>query len=958
MNAKWIWYESLKDEINTRGCFAAFFRTRNVSPDDREEPVILRICAMSRYIVRINGQFVGDGPIRSGRYERVFDTYDISLLLLPNADGENLITAEVWNYGLSNYQNIAERPAICFEITQRNETLLSSDEKISALKNPGYISEAPKRNVNLGFTDYFDGRKFSSDWYRDLDRIRSFGKAVLVPEKDTEHWKVSERPVRSMNIIERRAKSVEKLFDVRQGFHVVTVNLRNALFPERCDADETTMEAFLISVIHSDREENGTVSFPNRAWNGIIGDFLIGNTVYPVTDAERDHIPVHLRKGDQLFILHACGTFDDLYCHIESDFPGDTREFLPDGHRFAVVGPSKLVGNVVDGMTPLSSKKIDSADRKSLWQRLIKCKTIEEVMVEAGKLYHSVEDRDVYDDAYILSLMRKGKEIADYSVKCNNLGILWNNPEVTVIKPPANGIERRVLLDFGSIVAGRISMTIKAPEGTVVDLYGFENFYHREIDYTYGLNNAVRYIAHEGWQNFSGMARLGFRYLCIAVRDASGPVAFRDLHVDNEIYSVSNIGRFECSDEKLNRIFEMCKETNLLCTEDSFTDSPTYEQSFWIGDAYISSRVNAWLYGDVSYELHCAALAERAFENTELMNALAPTDWNTSIPMWMINWVQSIFDAAKTAGDPKTIEPFYPKLFDVLKNYSKFVSEENGFYISSWNLIDWAAMDVSDDGCVTAQEGMLAGCYGLLADYARESGRSRDADFLERQKNILVRHINTFLWNSERQVYYDGWTRENGYAKTYSIQTHLLLCYAGVVPKERLPLVEKYLVHTPDDFVKVGSPFILFYLYEACIKLGMKDFVIQDIRKRWSDMLRYDSTTCWEVFPGFYENSRTRSYCHSWSSSPAYFLMRCMSGLEFSGSGFSKVTVGNLPKELSWCRVSVPTVHGCIRIEWYKDTKDEQAKVIVLLTLPEKIEYDAENEGSEVTVRIHRTKAL
>ena len=87
--------------------------------------------------------------------------------------------------------------------------------------------------------------------------------------------------------------------DVKKGCQVYTVNTRRAFYPDRTDADETNFNAFLGCVILSGRAQTGRISFPNRTWNGIIGTFRIGDTVYPITDKARD-VEVHLTAGEFL----------------------------------------------------------------------------------------------------------------------------------------------------------------------------------------------------------------------------------------------------------------------------------------------------------------------------------------------------------------------------------------------------------------------------------------------------------------------------------------------------------------------------------------------------------------------------------------------------------------------------------------------------------------------------------
>ena len=102
------------------------------------------------------------------------------------------------------------------------------------------------------------------------------------------------------------------------------------------------------------------------------------------------------------------------------------------------------------------------------------------------------------------------------------------------------------------------------------------------------------------------------------------------------------------------------------------------------------------------------------------------------------------------------------------------------------------------------------------------------------------------------------------------------------------------------------------------------------MRKRWQEMLKYDSTTCWEVFPGFYEVNRTRSYCHSWSSSPAYFLSRYVTGIIKHDAGMSNIEIGVPETDLEWCETTVPTPHGALNIRWTKSQSEHEKNQLVI----------------------------
>ena len=148
MNAKWIWINEEKKE-NQRGCFGCFFYMRN---DQNMEEVVLEISASTRYIAYLNGKEIGRGPIRSGRHQQFFDRYSIDDKI---CQGENFLAVRVWDYGWSTYQTVAKPAGLIFEIKQGNKTVCSSDNAVYASLDKGHMEYAPKRNVNLGFTDYY-----------------------------------------------------------------------------------------------------------------------------------------------------------------------------------------------------------------------------------------------------------------------------------------------------------------------------------------------------------------------------------------------------------------------------------------------------------------------------------------------------------------------------------------------------------------------------------------------------------------------------------------------------------------------------------------------------------------------------------------------------------------------------------------------------------------------------------
>lgn len=949
MKGKWIWLDGVEHCENQRGCFGAFFHA-----NERNEGIVLKICASTRYIAYLNGEEIGRGPVRSGRSIGYYDVYSLDGRV---SKGENFLAVRVWNYGWSTYQSLQAPGGVIFEVSQNGEILLNSDEKVYAMLDEGHQSFAPKRNVNLGFTDYYDGRKFDGMWMEHSESVKEWAYAKFIPDI---YDSLKERDIRPFNWENRYPAHIVSIQQVKKGCQQITVNTRKAFFGERYDADETIFSGMLGFTFESPENMEGKISFPNRTWNGLFGDFRIDGELYSTSNANRD-ILVQLKQGEHFFLMQFSGKYDDLYCHLELDFPKELKILADKEARcFFTVGPTQRIIPVIDGFHKVYGGLNEYNRMESETEahcRIFGARNINELMEcvkSEGVSFQWVEPQYVFEDAYFLSLARTEKVIEEKTVTESTLGILWANDRDMCLEKPDKGDYSRVILDFGDVYVGSFEFLLRAEEGTVVDVYCFENMYSGEIDYTIGLNNGFRYICKEGWQKYKCMTRMGARYAMITIRNTDMPVKIRDFHIRHMTYSVSKCGEFACDDFLLNKIWDISCHTHTLCMEDTFTDCPTFEQAFWIGDAQLTALINMYIYGDYEQIHHNLEMVLTSKDNTPLFNALTPTDWNTSIPMWTMNWIISIDQYIEITGDKKILDTLYENVKEVLTYYEGFVQPDGGFLISAWNMMDWADFDIHNYGVVTGQQAILAWCYYLGAKFAKQKGAIEDGEHFLCVRNKMLEYIDEKMWNSQKKCYIDGWSPDEGNSKTASIQTHILMyLYNGILDEEKRKITEGYLIDPPNEFAKAGSPYMLCFLHECLCRIGYQEQVLQEIRERWGEMLHYDSTTCWEVFPGFYENSRTRSYCHSWSAAPVIFCLECMLGIKRVQEGWKKISIAVPERTGNWCRGAIPTPLGVIRACW--ERKEKTYKI----WLPEQIEIDlSKMEGWDVQIVSLKSRRL
>lgn len=912
MNGQWIWLNDGESHENERACFTRAFSLTKLPG---EAP--LRISADTRYVAYLNGEEIARGPVRSVREHWFYDEIDVASRL---RRGANLLSVSVWNYGWSTYQTLASCGGLCFELTADGEPLLVSDRLVKCRRDEGHQSFMPKRNVNLGFTDSYDARRLSLDWIDDPAASEDWGGASQIPDQ----WGVlTKAPAAQWDMEPVKPRRVSRVFQADNGCQQVTVNTRSAFFGDRRDADETIFTGFIITVIHSPSDTRGRIAFPNRTWNGIIGDFTINGTPYPVSNRNRD-IPVELKAGKNLFVLQASGKFDDLYCHMEFVFPVrlEFSDWL--GRKdepFFVIGPTQVIHSEPDGFQKVYGG-LDEYDRVEentpAHERIFACGSLQE-LARFEVLFRPVPARYTWYDQYLLSLARNLKPVREIPVDGRHSAILWENDAAVTLEASGDGFSC-MILDFGDIRVGSVEFTLQARSEDEVFLYGFENMFEGEIDFTIGLNNGLYYTCADGWQRYRGFARIGMRYALLMIKNPDHPVRLQRFGLRNRVHASHALGAFRSGDYLVNQIYDMCRHTHELCMEDTFTDSPTYEQAFWIGDAQISSFVNGWVCGDYAFLRHNIEIGQTALQNTPMMNALTPTDWNTSIPMWAFNWITSIEEYVRLTRDRPFALGLYPTIRKVLTYYIGFMDERGGLLINAWNMLDWAALDIANHCVVTGQQALFAYCLDYASGLAEEAGLPADAALYREKARLSREYIDRVLWREDVRAFADGWTPERGLSKTVSTQTNtMLVLFDGILDPEKQRVTEGYIGGDSDRFLQAGSPFFLFYVYEVLAAQGKLRDVLEDIKLRWGEMLRYDCKTCWEVFPGFYEVSRTRSYCHSWSAAPAYFLHRYALGVERAADGFDEIRLRPVDVNLTWCEGSIPTRHGRIDVRWSRE---------------------------------------
>ncbi|MEX0322670.1 MAG: family 78 glycoside hydrolase catalytic domain [Puniceicoccaceae bacterium] len=968
----WVWTDL---EVPERNAYVGFRREFTLKEGERAR---LRVTADSRYVLWVNGQRLGIGPPRAWPAHWEVDEYDLSEVC---HEGTNLVAILVLHLGEGTMQYIPNPPGMAAAITIRNgastpaRTIYSDDTWQVKVCN-GYVSKAPRMCLQMAFEERYDARKDNSWWNLEEDPEGwTDAKPVLAP-----HTRLKSRGIPLLHSEEWVPSEISNFQVVRSTPYHWTINLRPYCCPNETLSAPMIYKGYLFTQIYSPVEQD--VYFMRPHWYHQGPMFLNGKEIERLPagfarSAETQHA-ILVEGWNRLMVPLPDYTVDNGEAHFGvSLFPqfsidvdvktpvlwsargGDEAEENP-GNAFAFIGPFSYtpeeeseirdrIHNFVVASPKWFPEGSTAENCAKVLEDVISWETGKAIDAEIalsrfGKMFRSIGYEAVLaDDVFLQSLA--DKELDDLElgkIVCGEKGFL-NGFEIPT---PVEGSAVRFLVDFGNMVVGDHELDLEAPEGTVIDVHNFE-FIQRNgrKNYAEGMNNTFRYICREGRQSYRSVIRRGFRYSWITVRNASGPVRFHKINAHFVAYPQKHVGKFSSNDNYLDRIWNVGAHTLRCCAEDTYTDCPTYEQVFWVGDGRNEALVDWMINGDSRLWYRCLRLAGESLERSAITESHLPSADRSILPAWTFLWMRSCREYLLYTGDfPGAVQlfRFIRRNFEGIR---QCLNEDNLFEIQAWNMFDWAEMDTPDEGVVTHNNCFLVLALNETADLADWLEESHWAEVFRAQALKVKAAINKHLWCESAGAFVDCVHKDGKPSKVFSQQTQAVAVRAGVPEnEERANLCRGHVFDPPDHFVKSGSPFFQFFILEILALDGLSQKLLDSIREHWGFMIDEGASTFWEMW-SLRTGRLTRSHCHGWSAAPTFFLSSEVLGIQPLSPGFSRIRFAPQLADLNEANGTIPTPHGLIEVELRRSGDQVVGKIKV----PDGVEI-SEIEGVEISM--------
>ena len=940
----WIWTDAPVAARN------GFVRFRRVFPGTGGL-LRIRISADSRYWLHVNGVFLGTGPSRSWPKHWKYDEYEVPSAA---AGSRNVVAVLVNRLGDGNFQYIPAEPGLWADIRVlgagrpgRIPTGTSWKTSVSRAN----LSGTPRISVQEGFEEQFDARK-DDGWTGTGYDDAGWAQAIAVPPPHPTP-KPSGIPLLATEpVVPRRVVRVER---VRPASQTWNLSLKPYFAPDDRTSNGCFVKGFICTQVWSRRAQ--TVSFVRPHHHS--SAFKLNGRIIPaivtswVTPLQRQ--AVRLRAGWNSLLIPYPGynkAATGVHVAIAVHFPFfvlaiTARQPLrwaaggdKGGPAWSFAGPFGLTEEETAAMKGyrdfphvVQPPKVHPSATAEAFAAIYARGRLDAKLLDAPYFQPIAAAHAVSSDAAAASMA--DEPTGPHSIE-NPGALLSDNASWAVLEPSGTGEDVRILLDFGRETLGCHVLEVDAKAGTVLDLHNFEFIQADGAEnYADGMNNSLRYTCREGPQVFRSLLRRGFQHTWLTARNLTAPLRLRRVGAVFTAYPQARVGGFACSDPGLNQIWETGAHTLRCCSEDTYTDCPTYEQTHWVGDARNEALIDWVINGDPRLWFRCIEQTAQSLDYAPLTLSNVPSAWTDILPAWSALWMRSCSEYLLWTGDSAGAAKLLPWIERSADGIESHLNADGLFEIQAWNMFDWADMDTPDRGVVTHNN-----CFMVLAlrDCARFAGwlrRPKVAARFRRMADRIAAAINRRLWDPARRAYVDSIHADGVVSTVFSQQTQTVALIAGVATGARERRCREIVHRPPAGFVKAGSPFFEFFLLEVLATEGRTEEFLDVIRRDWGFMVEQGASTFWEMWSNK-AGRLTRSHCHGWSAAPTFFLSSEILGVRPTSPGFATCTVAPKLGRLKFLRGTVPTPHGPIAVS----AERRGRRVYTSVTLPAGVTLD------------------
>jgi alpha-L-rhamnosidase len=477
--------------------------------------------------------------------------------------------------------------------------------------------------------------------------------------------------------------------------------------------------------------------------------------------------------------------------------------------------------------------------------------------------------------------------------------------------------EKGNLIDFGKETFGYLKFHGLQGKGKILIFYGESGIEALSPESCETLDNIPVNLKQRS--DFTVPNSRAFRYINV-VPDPS--VKFDSLSMLYEYLPLENRGSFRCSDDQINKIWDVAAYTLHLNSREFFIDGIKRDRWIWSGDAYQSYLMNYYLFFD-SPSVRRTLLALRGKEPV--------TSHINTIMDYTFYWFLGIYDYYLYTGDSTFIRQSYPRMVSLM-DFCLGRLNKNGMMEGlpgDWVYLDWAPLD--NKGEVSFEQLLFCRSLETMGLCAKLAGDEKASMKYDQLSEDLKSKLFPSFWSEKKQAFVHN-RINNIQSDVVTRYTNMFAVFFGYLDQNKKEEIKQNVLLN-NGVQKITTPYMRFYELEALCALGEYEYVRQEIKNYWGAMLNLGATTFWEKYDpaekgdahyAMYGRPFGKSLCHAWGASPVYLLGKYFLGVKPVSPGYREFIIEPHLGGLEWMEGSVPVPGG--KIEVFCNQKEIRVK--------------------------------
>lgn len=443
---------------------------------------------------------------------------------------------------------------------------------------------------------------------------------------------------------------------------------------------------------------------------------------------------------------------------------------------------------------------------------------------------------------------------------------------VYTIKPKV--IERkkdRYFIDTGQEISGGLRLCCIGHSGDEVLIrYGEELNADGSVRFKLRADCIYeeKWILGDGESQFESYFYKGFRYAEIITNNELTQLdaVVRHYPFDDSFCSP------DFSDERIAKVFSLCKNTVKYAVQECFIDCPTREKGQYLGDTFITAHSHMLLTGDTSLTEKAIDEFAQSSKICKGLMAVAPCSFMQEIADYSLLFGELLMLCYSFNNDKCFLEKYYPTAKNIIFHFKKYERADGllAQISDKWNMVDWGENMRDNYDFPLTRPVVSQGVHTVINAYY--IGAIETLNRIEKELGFDCSFDSTAL----KKAYVNAFMRDNVFADSEvsdhcSLHSNALTLYFNLCPDSIRQSVADYIVSKGFSCGVFMSYFVMKALARAGRKAELFELLTNDGKHGWLNMLREDATTCFEVWGR--EMKWNTSLCHPWASAPISIIL-------------------------------------------------------------------------------------